>query len=366
MSGARLTFSEADLNATATAYDPARHEAPIVVGHPASDGPAYGWVKGLTFSDAGLKADPDQIDPAFAEMVAAGRFKKVSASFYEPDSPANPVPGVYYLRHVGFLGATPPAVKGLKAVGFSEDDAGVVTLDFGDFGELDAFDVSRLFRSLREWFIGKHGLEAADQALPGWNVDSLQIDAAKTDAAATDAADEVKPNPAFVEAPQPEKEPTDMTEKDKEAAAFAEREEKLASNEKKLAADQADFAEKARRTDAAAFIDGLIEDGKVLPAEKEQLTAFMASLDPESIVQFGEKDDDKKSPLDIFKANLEAQPKRVDFAERSAAGKDDDSLDEGDPLKVADAAIAFQEQQRVAGITVSADVAVRHILNEKE
>ena len=43
---------------------------------------------------------PRQVDPAFAEAVAAGRYKKVSASFYQPNSPHNPVPGVYYLRHV--------------------------------------------------------------------------------------------------------------------------------------------------------------------------------------------------------------------------------------------------------------------------
>ncbi len=51
-------------------------------------------------------------------MVKAGRFKSRSASFYHPDNPNNPKPGVYYLRHVGFLGAQPPAVKGLKAVEF--------------------------------------------------------------------------------------------------------------------------------------------------------------------------------------------------------------------------------------------------------
>ena len=69
-------------------------------------------------------------------MVRAGRFKKVSASFYTPDSPHNPVPGVYYLRHVGFLGAQPPAVKGLAPVpvNFAEGDTeeGCVSFDFAE------------------------------------------------------------------------------------------------------------------------------------------------------------------------------------------------------------------------------------------
>ncbi len=133
MSGAELAFSEADLAASAAAYNPALSEAPIVVGHPAHDLPAYGWIKSLAFADGGLEAEPDQVDPAFAEMVAAGRFKKISASFYPPESKNNPHPGVYYLRHVGFLGAAAPAVKGLRTPAFAEeDDAVVLEVDFSE------------------------------------------------------------------------------------------------------------------------------------------------------------------------------------------------------------------------------------------
>lgn len=76
-------------------------------------------MRSLAAGDDGLNAEPHQVDPEFAEMVNAGRFKKISASFYTPDAPNNPVPGVYYLRHVGFLGAQPPAVKGLKQAEFA-------------------------------------------------------------------------------------------------------------------------------------------------------------------------------------------------------------------------------------------------------
>ncbi|MEO5341395.1 MAG: hypothetical protein H7837_12910 [Magnetococcus sp. MYC-9] len=111
--GANLTFTESDLSACATAYDPSLHQAPLVVGHPVTNDPAWGWVQSLAYSGGRLLATPDQVDPAFAEMVNAGRYNKLSASFYLPDSPANPVQGTYYLRHVGFLGAQPPALKGL-------------------------------------------------------------------------------------------------------------------------------------------------------------------------------------------------------------------------------------------------------------
>ncbi|MDR3629098.1 MAG: hypothetical protein P4L42_02050, partial [Desulfocapsaceae bacterium] len=174
LGGRTLEFGEADLRATVAAYDPLLHEAPLVVGHPGIDAPAYGWVKGLGFSEGLMTAIPDQVDPAFAEMVNAGRFKKISASFYQPDAPANPVPGVYYLRHVGFLGAAPPSVKGLKSASFAASEEGVV--EFGDWA--DQIEAG-LFRKLREWIISKFGQDEADKALPGWDVDTVQTEAAQ-------------------------------------------------------------------------------------------------------------------------------------------------------------------------------------------
>ena len=126
-SGPTLCFSDSDLQATVNAYAPHRHEAPIVIGHPATDDPAYGWVERLNYQNGVLLAAPKQIDPAFASDVQAGRYKKISAAFFPPNHPRNPRPGVYYLRHVGFLGAAEPAVKGLSSAAFSGTQHGLVT-----------------------------------------------------------------------------------------------------------------------------------------------------------------------------------------------------------------------------------------------
>lgn len=137
LTGQCFTFSESDLRATAQAYNAALHEAPLTVGHPQHDLPAYGWVQSLAYHEGddeaapGLYAVPAQVNPAFADMVAAGAFKKISAAFYPPDSPSNPSPGSYYLRHVGFLGAQPPAVKGLRNPAFS-DAEGADVLAFSE------------------------------------------------------------------------------------------------------------------------------------------------------------------------------------------------------------------------------------------
>ena len=123
--GVSHSFSDADVAGMATSYDPALREAPLTVGHPKDNLPAYGWVKAVSVApDGALAITPHQVEPQFAEMVTAGRFKKRSASFYPPSSPNNPTPGKWYLRHVAFLGAQPPAIAGLKDIHFSEDDAG--------------------------------------------------------------------------------------------------------------------------------------------------------------------------------------------------------------------------------------------------
>ncbi len=110
--GITREWTEADLEKMAASYQPDSHEAPIVVGHPKSDAPAFGWIDQLKVVGRHLLAKPKQLEPQFAEMVRTGRFKKRSISVY-PDGT---------LRHVGFLGAQPPAIKGLKDVSFSDQD----------------------------------------------------------------------------------------------------------------------------------------------------------------------------------------------------------------------------------------------------
>jgi hypothetical protein len=118
-SGNQRTFSLADVQAMATSYQPQRHEAPLTLGHPTDNKPAYGWVKALqATSDGRLLMMADQIDAAFADGVQAGRYKKRSASFYPPGNTGNPPPGNWYLKHVGWLGAQPPAIKGLADASF--------------------------------------------------------------------------------------------------------------------------------------------------------------------------------------------------------------------------------------------------------
>jgi hypothetical protein len=305
MSGDSFNFSESDLAATVRAYDPALHEAPLVIGHPKHDAPAAGWVKSLQATADGLIAEPQQVDAAFAEQIAKGSYKKISASFYQPDSPGNPVPGVYYLRHVGFLGAQPPAVKGLRAIELADGEEGVI--EFGDFGhELGA----GLWRKLREFLISQFGSETADKVAPTWEIDSV---------AAAGRSPEPSIGPAFTE-PTPTTEATIVNPI--EAAALAAENLRLKNElQQRTDSDRAAATAEAH-TANLAFAEQLIGSGKLLPKHTDALVAVLdvaAGADGQPL-EFGEGD--AKAPLtDALKAIFNDLPEQISFAEQATGSR---------------------------------------------
>src|SRR5205085_325301 len=120
--GSEHVIGAAFLEQTAANFKPDVHEPPVVIGHPRTDAPAFGWTCGLRVEGDTLQAQFCDVDPKFEELVIDGKFKKRSASFYL-DAAKAPGGRVPQLRHVGFLGAQPPAVKGLREIRFHEGEA---------------------------------------------------------------------------------------------------------------------------------------------------------------------------------------------------------------------------------------------------
>ena len=313
MSGVTLEFSESDLEASARAYDPAKHEAPIVVGHPKHDAPAYGWVKSLAAGADGLNAEPHQVDANFAELVAAGRYKKISASFYLPDAPNNPVPGVYYLRHVGFLGAQPPAVKGLKQAEFADAEDGVV--EFGDWGmETNA----SLWRRMREWLLAKFGQETADQVIPDWQIETIREAARQDDDAPRVAFADPENAPAGASPAKPTTEENHVTPE--QAAALEAENAQLKQQLATAEADKKKQAAAKRHADNVAYAEQLIGDGNLAPKHKDAVVAFLDFSEADASLEFGEGD--TKQPLaGAFKSFLGELPKVVEFGEHATKDK---------------------------------------------
>lgn len=305
MSGVALAFSDSDLAASAKAYDPERFEAPIVVGHPDLNAPAYGWVKSLTFADGALDAEPHQVDPAFAELVSAGRYKKISAAFFSPDAPNNPSPGVFYLRHVGFLGAVAPAVKGLRSPEFAADEEGVV-----EFSEWDDVTNASLWRGLRDWLIGKFGQDEADKVVPGYQVGELEQAATQQ---INQAAAATAPAPMFSDPDQSIKEIASVTPE--QATALEAENTQLKNRLAESAAQAKAIRQTAIHAENVAFADVLIAAAKLLPAEQALTVATLDHLAAlETPLEYADGDTNKPL-IDGFKSFLNGLPKRLELNE---------------------------------------------------
>lgn len=329
-SGQTLSFSEADLERAARVYDPAVWKAPIVVGHPKDNGPAYGWVGAMEFADGDVVASPEDVDPDFAELVKNKRFPNRSASFYAPGSPSHPLAGTpdhdtYYLRHVGFLGAQPPALKGLKPVEFAAGDEGVV--EFVESASFAWSSLNQMMRALREWIIGKEGIEAADKAIPNYYLSDLEAAARESIKAQaqpsesfhehTEDTSMTTPNVADPQARIAALETENATLKtarDKAQADFAEATGKLADAERKVA--------------IAGIKDQLqahVKAGRLLPTQVTDEAEFIAALDDSvQSFEFSEGEGDakktvKESARARYLRQLAARPVAVDFSERAKA-----------------------------------------------
>lgn len=344
MSGASVTYSADDLAGIASSYDADAAPAPVVIGHPTTDAPAYGWVTGFEYdADADLLfADIGDLEPEFVEAVEAGRYKKVSMSFHMPDAPNNPTPGQWSAKHIGFLGGAAPAVSGLKPVQFAQGKDGEVATFEATFGEAGFENTADMFRSLRDWFIDKFDRETADQVLPDYRIEWL----ADTEISPKDS------NPTVFTAPI-EKE-LDMTPEE-----LAAEQAKLKTREDALDVRDASFAagEATRRgADHVAFAEALVADGRLLPASQASVVTLLDALPADQSVSFAEGED---TPLaDALMSILTAQPKIVDFGETDLGDAGDLS---DDPEQIAAFAVVYQKEQADAGIQISISQAVEHV-----
>ena len=338
MAGREVAIDEARLDRIAGAHASA-DPAPVVVGHPETDAPAFAWVDGLRRTGDRLQAKLRDVAPAFREAVEAGRYAARSIAL-QGDT----------LRHVGFLGGRAPAVPGLAPTQFAaapesilafaateRPDGTTALADAALAGmtERAAFGaMARIARAFREQLIATNSIEAADAAIPEWELDTL-AEAAKPPAE-SDAARPMMAAPETMPAtdidPANKRQEGDVPPEIDEAA-LAAKETKLGERETALAAREAAHAARDRLAVADAALVPHIEAGRILPAERAGLAALLASLpdgDDETIAFAGPDGTGEVSeaPRAIVERLLGVLPKRVDFntlaggAAPEAAGED--------------------------------------------
>lgn len=269
-SGTSRSFSAQDLDRMVATLDPKRHEPPLVLGHPRTDAPAFGWVCGLKRSGDVLLASFRDVPDQVREWVASGRYKKRSISLY-PDG---------RLRHVGLLGAMPPAVQGLADFRAFADGAEEAEGEYSEDVEVDMDKVKELEAKLAEAQAELERLRSANGQ-----------DAAQA--------------------------------KDGEIAQLKA---ELAKTKEAQAAKEAEFAEAqrtARRKELTDKVDGLVAAGKALPAQKGAILAFAERLDGGGELEFSEGAGKKPLVQHFFDFLGQALPDTglaQDYSEAARAG----------------------------------------------
>ena len=266
-------FTEADLDAIATAYDPAKRDAPLVFGHPKSDAaPAFGWVETLKREGSKLFALFAHVPGVVKDLVAKKHYRHVSMSL---------MPDRVTLRHVALLGAAQPAIDGLQAVELN-DGADAITVDFAEAVTTEG--ETRVNPDELQRQVGQ--LQAENAQLKAENADLKkkleEVNGAKAnaEAAKTDA----------------EKQAEDV------AAEFSAYKGKIETN---------------RRESRVA---ALVKAGKVKPAEVADMVSFAAMLGAKAETVDFAAHDGKREKLTLeerYFRELESRPvddRFVDFA----------------------------------------------------
>ena len=289
-----------DLQEIVSSYDAVNSPAPIVIGHPEIDSPAFGWIESLKVEGEKLLAKPKQLADEFKDWVKRGLYKKISISLF-PDMT---------LRHVGFLGGVAPAVKGLKPVSFTKKKAGWqfemdTSLSLGDSTLLDQEGVNHnpkkggIKMDLRKFFSDLSAL----------------VHGAEKELVPDD------PSRKFTEG--------DIQAKVKEAEekTFAEAQKKIDAEKKEKEEAQKklkDIETTARKESIASFNEALCKDGKLTPALRKIIEPVMIAVSnptqpplnlrggEEGLIEFA--DGVKKSALDGIKDFLTELPKVVTFS----------------------------------------------------
>ncbi len=147
--GAKGRYDADDLDKMVANF--AHWKPPLVLGHPENDSPAMGWASQLKREGERLLALTEKVQPQLEAHVSSGRFPNRSIAIYKDPKGSGPA-----VRHIGFLGAAPPEVKGLAPVQFSDGD--FVAIDFKEEDEMDENAVKKTVAAeIKAFFTGLFG-----------------------------------------------------------------------------------------------------------------------------------------------------------------------------------------------------------------
>ena len=294
--GRKVNVTEKTLDEIVSNFETNNPDVPICIGHPQNSAPAYGWVNSVKRIGDKLYCDFKQVQSEFKEAVNKGLFKTRSIS-YDPRTNT--------LRHIAFLGAQAPAIKGMEQFCFGEGF---------DLESLITIPVEELAFSDNE---GKEKTEMEQK-----KIDEIQ----------------------------------------------AQFEEQILQKDEKILALQKvveHFKNEMRNSEFSSVADEFVAKGNILPAQRENVINIMKACD-ESKKMFEFSEGEEKTALETFKEFV-GSLKSLDFSEnlikKNVAGIEDKDVSSFSGSDYAREINILKEKSKQEGIVLTTEKALEIIKN---
>lgn len=324
--GEKVSITSEDLETIATNYNEVLktgtfgERAPAIKGHSHdSASPAEGWLSAVKVVGDKLFGKFSNINKEFEKQIEDRQYYNRSISIGKD----------FNIRHVAFLGAVPPAVKGMDdfsdseavlsfADGLEKSEALEFTSYFQNWGIENRFKtIGNMMRNIKNNLIEINGIDSANQIISETDINNLQ----QIDEWEKEEREPVEDN--YSEVPMTKEELKEFNQMKTDLATATTRAETAEGKLTAIETEQAEFkaaAEKKEKDDAKtefnAHADNLVKAGKLTPAvANAQKAEFAASVD-NGVLEFGEGDE-KTSMLDSKLQTLAALSgvKVVEFSE---------------------------------------------------
>lgn len=295
--------------------------APICKGHPKHDSPSFGWIN--RFKRVGKRLVADGIRKLSDEFLASlrrGEYMKVSMAFWPPDHPSNPVPGVRFPRHLGFLGAESPAVT-LPVPEYEAEEESAEVFEF-EFEFAACVDDEGRPSSMEE---GTSKSDSIDDSTHSAMADDKTTDEGKIPTASGNDKSEAVQLAEYRAALEAEyRTKTDALGQERQA--LEQERQKLGQEQQQLEQERAEFTaqqtefeaqvsahaaaqQEFKQQQTRARLEKAADEFRVAAGEVDSLLEFALSLDDGEIHQFAAGDGDEKvSQFEAYIQGIEKRP----------------------------------------------------------
>lgn len=363
--GRKKNWTRTDLEKIKENFEKVNPDVPICCGHPQSNSPAYGWWDSLKIVDDAVKnisrlfVSYKDVQPEFEEAVKKGLFKTRSLSLTEDLVP----------RHIAFLGAQAPAIKGMEQFCFEAETENDIIIDFSEENnETPDYNTDKGGRWSNRGvppFVNKANVNnntESEQSEPNGEEGASSPSDKEIHDAGNPSRQTIQPHVKKGNSVESSKKiggstnmpPAVPTNKKEGEQMTVELEKQLAAKDEELAAMRKELEETrqdALKKEFEEFCDNAITEGHILPSQRNAALDILFACS-DTAINFS--DGSSKGAIEVFKDFVKSLS-QMDFQEIGDPEKVESkkSIDFSDATEVKENIQAIQKEYAEKGVELN-------------